>query len=156
MKTHSFHIPVMGIAFSVETPIKTAHLGLDSVVFISDDVLLEKLRKFYTSKFDLPYVEITKKAFDSRAKRITAYLNLVKDLAEKKLDDLTKSSSDIKKYFDLLPDTSALKQKFSKFSSKISDTTEIQKWLNENLNKYRKETFYKVLRLSFRGLNLHR
>jgi len=133
-KIHSFHIPVMGIAFSVETPIKTAHLGLDSVVFISDDVLLEKLRKFYTSKFDLPYVEITKKAFDSRAKRITAYLNLVKDLAEKKLDDLTKSSSDIKKYFDLLPDTSTLKQKFSDFSSKITDATEIQKWLKENLN----------------------
>ena len=132
--THSFHIPVMGIAFSVETPIKTAHLGLDSVVFISDDVLLEKLRKFYTNKFDLPYVEITKKAFDSRAKRITAYLNLVKDLAEKKLEGLTKSSSDIKKYFELLPDTSALKQKFIAFSSKVTDTAEIQNWLKENLS----------------------
>jgi len=132
-QTHSFHIPVMGIAFTVDTPVKIAHLGMDSVIFISDDVLLEKLRKFYTDKFNLPYVEITKKAIDSRAKRITAYLNLVKDLAEKNLDSMIKSTSEVTKYFDMLPDTAQLKQKFTAFSSKVKDTTEIQNWLKQNL-----------------------
>ena len=133
-QTHSFHIPVMGIAYTVDTPIKIAHLGLDSVIFISDDILLEKLRKFYSEKFDLPYIEITKKTIDSRAKRITAYLNLVKDLAEKKLSALTKSTDEIKKYFDLLPDSSEIKKKFTDFSSKVSDATEIQNWLTKNLS----------------------
>lgn len=88
LQTHTFHIPVMGISFSVDTPFKIAHYGIDSVIFISDDILLEKLRKMYTQKFNLPYVEITSKAIDARAKRITSYLNLMKDLAEKKLNDL--------------------------------------------------------------------
>ena len=133
-QTHSFHIPVMGIAYTVDTPVKVAHLGLDSVIFISDDVLLEKLRKFYTSKFNLPYIEITRKAIDSRAKRITAYLNLIKKLAEKNLNELISSSTDVKKYFNLLPDTSSLKQKFIDFSSKVTNTSEIKKWLEENLS----------------------
>ncbi len=132
-QTHSFHLPVMGIAFTVDTPVKIAHYGLDSVIFISDDVLLEKLRKFYAEKFNFPYVEIAKKAYDSRAKRITAYLNLVKNLAEKNLEDLIQTSSEITKYFDLLPDTSSLKQKFTDLTSKVSDTNEIKNWLKSHL-----------------------
>ena len=132
-QTHSFHLPVMGIAFTVDTPVKIAHYGLDSVIFISDDVLLEKLRKFYAEKFNFPYVEIAKKAYDSRAKRITAYLNLVKDLAEKNLEELIQTSSEIKKYFDLLPEASSLKQKFIAFSSKVSNTSELQEWLKKQL-----------------------
>ena len=38
IKQHSFHIPVMGIAFTVDTPVKIAHLGLDSVIFIKPDI----------------------------------------------------------------------------------------------------------------------
>jgi len=133
-QTHSFHLPVMGIAFTIDTAVKVAHLGLDSVMFISDDVLIEKMRKFYSEKFKLPYIEITKKAFDSRAKRITAYLNLVKDLAEKNLDELIKSSSEVKKYFEMLPDTAQLKQKFNDYSSKVTENSEIKKWLKSNLS----------------------
>lgn len=131
---HSFHIPVMGIAFTVDTPLKVAQYGIDSVIFITDDILLEKLRKMYSNKFKLPYQEITDKAEDSRARRITSYLNLVKDLAEKKLDELITSSDEIVKYFSLLPETSTLKQEFKAFTAKITDTSEIRKWLKSNLS----------------------
>ncbi len=124
----------MGIAFTVDTPLKVAQYGIDSVIFITDDILLEKLRKMYSDKFKLPYQEITDKAEDSRAKRITSYLNLIKDLAEKKLDELIASSDEIVKYFNLLPETSTLKQDFKAFADKITDTTEIRKWLKNNLS----------------------
>ena len=132
-KAHTFHTPVMGIAFSVDTAIKIAKYGMDSVIFISDDILLEKLRKMYSNKFKLPYTEISAKEEDSRANRITAYLNLVKKIAEKKLDDLIESSKEVTKYFEMLPNTAILKKEFTDFTSKITDTTEIKNWLKENL-----------------------
>jgi len=134
---HSFHIPVMGIGFTIDTPIKVAQYGIDSVIFISDDMLLEKMRKMYTSKFKLPYTEIGEKEDDSRAKRITSYLNLMKEVAEKKLENIKNTSiekgNELKKYFSMLPDTSTLKQEFVKFTDKITDVSEIKKWLNDNL-----------------------
>ena len=136
-KGHSFHIPVMGIGFTIDTPIKVAQYGIDSVIFISDDILLEKMRKMYSSKFKLPYSEIGEKVEDSRAKRITSYLNLMKTVAEKKLEDIKNASiekgTELKKYFSMLPDTSTLKEEFIKFTEKITDVSEIKKWLNDNL-----------------------
>jgi len=70
-KPHSFHIPVMGIGFTVDTPLKVSKYGIDSVISIVDDILLEKLWKMYSTKFNLPYKEITNKVEDFRAKRIT-------------------------------------------------------------------------------------
>ena len=137
-KGHSFHIPVMGIGFTIDTPIKVAQYGIDSVIFISDDMLLEKMRKMYSSKFKLPYTEIGEKEDDSRAKRITSYLNLMKEVAERKLENIKNASiekgNELKKYFSMLPDTSTLKQEFVKFTDKITDVTEIKKWLNDNLS----------------------
>ena len=60
-KTHSFHIPVMGIGFTIDTPFKVAHYGMDSVISLVDDILLEKLRKMYSDKFEIPYQEIAYK-----------------------------------------------------------------------------------------------
>ena len=87
-KTHSFHIPVMGIGYTIDTPLKVSHLGMDSVISLVDDILLEKLRKMYSEKFEVPYKEITDKIDDFRAKRITSYLNLINDLVDKKIEDL--------------------------------------------------------------------
>ena len=39
-QTHTFHIPVMGTAFTADTPLKVAQYGIDSVVSIVDDVLI--------------------------------------------------------------------------------------------------------------------
>jgi len=130
---HSFHIPVMGIGFTIDTPLKVAHYGIDSVIFISDDILLEKMRKMYSKKFALPYKEITNKAEDSRARRITSYLNMIKELVEKKRDDLINTSSEVKKYFSLLSDGNTLKQEFKEFTDKFPNTVEIKKWLQKNL-----------------------
>ena len=77
LRAHSFHIPVMGIGFTIDTPLKVSQYGIDSVISIGDDFLLEKIRKMYCDKFSIPYEEINDKVEDFRAKRITSYLKLV-------------------------------------------------------------------------------
>ncbi len=135
--THTFHIPVMGIGFTVDTPFKVAHLGIDSVISLVDDILLEKLRKMYSEKFELPYHEISDKVEDFRAKRITSYLNLISDLAEKKFQTLkniaSKANSDVAAYVNMLPDGSRLKEEFKKLTSKGIDLSEVKNWVSKNL-----------------------
>lgn len=137
-KAHSFHIPVMGIGFTVDTPLKVSQYGIDSVISLVDDILLEKLRKMYCGKFEIPYTEITEKFEDFRAKRITSYLNLIHDLAEKKFDELKNSANEkgneIREYFNLLPDQSTLKQEFINFTEKHLHLNEISNWIKENLS----------------------
>ena len=36
----------MGTGFTIDTPLKVAHLGISSVISIIDDVLVEKMRKY--------------------------------------------------------------------------------------------------------------
>ena len=118
---HTFHIPVMGTGFTLDTPLKVSPYGMDSVVSIVDDVLIENLRKTYCEKFEIPYQAITNKIEDFRAKRITSYLNLMQELAEKKFkqikDSTMETGQEIKTYFNMLPDTSAIKQKFTELTS---------------------------------------
>ena len=83
-KVHSFHIPVLGTGFTVDTPAKVAHLGIDSVISLADDSLIEKMREIYSTKFDIPFQAITDKIDDFRAKRITAYLNLIDKIVKEK------------------------------------------------------------------------
>jgi len=136
-KTHSFHIPVMGIGFTIDTPIKVAKYGMDSVISLVDDILLEKLRKMYSDKFEMPYQEITNKIDDFRAKRITSYLNLISDLAEKKFDDLknvtAEKSEELKAYINMLPNSSSLKSEFKKLTEKEFNISEIKDWASKVL-----------------------
>ena len=138
MKKHSFHIPVMGIGFTIDTPLKVSHLGIDSVISLVDDILIEKLRKMYCEKFELPYQEISDKFEDFRAKRITSYLNLINDAAHKKFEELINSAhntgKEIKEYLSLLPNASHLKEEFEKLTINDLKSTEIKKWLKENLS----------------------
>mgnify|MGYP000577563851 FL=1 len=76
---HTFHIPVMGIGFTIDTPLKVAPYGIDSVMSIGDDILIEKMRSMYCKLFNLPYTLISEKEEDYRAKRIKSYLNLLKN-----------------------------------------------------------------------------
>ncbi len=136
--TPSFHIPVLGIGYSVDTPIKVAHYGITSVVSLVDDVLLEDLRKFYSEKFDLTFSEISNKIDDFRAKRITAYLDMVDKVTADNFKNLkesiTEKISDIDKYMDMLPDFSNLKSNFSNFIKKNTIKKDINTWLNNNLS----------------------
>jgi hypothetical protein len=73
MRTHSFHIPVMGTGFTIDSPIKVARLGITSVISLVDDELIEQMRRHYSNEFGEPYHQITSKVKDHRALRITAY-----------------------------------------------------------------------------------
>ncbi len=135
-QTHYFHIPVMGVAYTIDTPLKVAPYGIDSVISLVDNVLLEKLRSVYSTKFNLPYQEISKKADDYMAKRVTAYLNLINKLTKEKFEDLKNNfeskKSDILDYFEMLPDSSTLKQSFiSKWHTNYHD---LKNWLKDNLS----------------------
>ena len=139
IKTHSFHIPVMGIGFTIDTPLKVSQYGIDSVISLIDDILLERLRKMYCGKFNLPYEEITEKTGDFRAKRITAYLNLMNHLSEKKFEELKNDAGGkghkIKEYFNMLPDSSSLKQEYRKLTAKYFNLSEIKNWIKDNLSR---------------------
>jgi len=136
-KSHSFHIPVMGIGFTIDTPLKVAQYGMDSVISLVDDVLLERLRKMYSDKFEIPFKEISDKADDFRAKRITSYLNMVNDLAAEKFEALKnvseEKSAEIKNYISLLPDYSTVKKEFEKLTSTHFNYSEIRSWAKKNL-----------------------
>ncbi|MFS4456021.1 hypothetical protein [Maribacter sp. 2304DJ31-5] len=135
---HSFHIPVMGIGFTIDTPLKVSHFGMDSVISLVDDILLEKLRKMYCEKFEITYTEITEKIEDFRAKRITSYLDLMHDLAQKKFEEFKnttiQTANGIKEYFNMLPDSSAAKQEFKKLTKDYFNLDEIRNWAKEQMS----------------------
>ena len=139
VKLHSFHIPVMGIGYTIDTPLKVSQYGIDSVISLVDDILLEKLRKMYCSRYELPYTEISDKNEDFRARRITSYLNLMNELAEKKFEEVKNSilekGNAIKEYFSLLPDSSVIKQEFKSLTEKCFDLNEIKNWVKENISR---------------------
>lgn len=114
--THTFHIPVLGLAFSVDTPLKVAQYGISSVMSIVDDELVERLRAYYSKQHNLPYKEIEKYSPDARANRISAYLNMVKDLVDKQIRHIKRANwlkdEHAIQYFRLLPE-GGLKQLFN-------------------------------------------
>jgi hypothetical protein len=109
-RNHSFHIPVMGTGFTIDTPLRVAKYGISSVIPLVDDVLIEQVRRFHCKKHGEPYEEITGRDQDARAHRITAYLNLVDRLVQRQVKALQASAfgdgSEITRYFEMLPETS--------------------------------------------------
>ncbi len=134
--SHNFHIPVMGIGFTIDTPAKVAQYGISSVISLVDDVLIEKMREFYCKKFNFPFQEISDKMEDFRAQRITAYLNVIDRVSKERLEELrssiNKKGGDFEKYIEMLPDLSELKQKFQHFVQS-NNFKGLQKWFSENL-----------------------
>jgi hypothetical protein len=111
---HTFHIPVMGLAFTIDSPIRVAKYGISSVISIADDELIEKMRAFYSEKFDVPYQEITQKIHDYRAERITSYLNLVDKIVKEKFEsfktELAESKQALENFIAMLPNKSEIKK----------------------------------------------
>jgi hypothetical protein len=111
---HTFHIPVMGLAYTIDSPIRVAKYGISSVISIADDELIEKMNAFYHEKFDLPYQEITQKMHDYRAERITSYLNLVDKIVKEKFEtfktELAESKLALDNYIAMLPNKSEIKK----------------------------------------------
>lgn len=105
---HEFHIPVMGTAFTIDSPIKVAKYGISSVVSIGDDELCETMRKYYVGVYGWDYVPIRKWDEDFRARRITAYLDLLSRIVKMEFkavqDAPFVAGSESQKYFELLPE----------------------------------------------------
>jgi len=106
---HTFHIPVMGTGFTIDTPLRVARYGISSVISLVDDILIEQMRKFHCEKAGEPYEEITDADGDARARRITAYLNLLDRLVKKQVEELRaapfEAGSEITRYFEMLPES---------------------------------------------------
>jgi hypothetical protein len=114
---HTFHIPVMGTGYTIDTPARVAHLGISSVISLVDDMLIEKFREFHNRKSGKPFQAISDKIDDFRAKRITAFLNTIDETVQKKFAELKESiqkkSGELEKYIETLPDFSELKEKLT-------------------------------------------
>lgn len=113
---HLFHIPVMGTGHSIDTPIRVAPFGIASVMSIVDDLLCERVRKHYAQKEGIAYDQIPRYAEDGRSRRITAYLDLVRAIVNRRLEEIKAlpffESNDKAKYFEMLPDSCDVKEEY--------------------------------------------
>ena len=129
----------MGLAYTIDSPIRVAKYGISSVVSIADDDLIEKMRAFYSKKFDVPYQEITQKIHDYRAERITSYLNLVNKIVNEKFEnfktELAESKLALDNYIAMLPNKSEIKKGLeSLIDDGIEFKENIKKYLENNLS----------------------
>lgn len=117
---HRFHIPVMGTAFTIDTPLRVARYGIHSVVSLGDDRLCERMRKVHAEEHGLPFTAITETEEDFRARRITAYLDQMQDLIDAQVEALREQplepGQDLWRFFHLLPD-GALRTAFEKWQT---------------------------------------
>jgi hypothetical protein len=126
MTYHDFHIPVMGTSFTIDSPIKVSRFGIDSVISIGDDELCEYTRRYYCTQYTLLYDPIKKHDPDFRARRITAYLDIVNTIVTQQMDTLRAQSfeigSELDHYFTLLPDRSPLKHSYTDMCNEKEST----------------------------------
>ncbi|WP_335621865.1 hypothetical protein [Chryseobacterium camelliae] len=136
---HNFHIPVMGLAYTIDSPIRVAQYGISSVISIIDDEIIEKMKNFYSRKFNLTYAEIPVKADDYRARRITDYLNMVDEIVTEKFgafkEDLVKNRATLKRFTEMLPNTSELRKSLQSFLGQSGDfTAAVRRCIETHLN----------------------
>jgi len=128
----------MGTAFTADSPLKVAHYGINTAIALADDVLLERLRKYYSDLNDIYYDEIKNNTVDYRADRITAYLDVVNKIVSDKFNEFTTSTKDkfeeVKKYFAMLPDSSDVKREFNKLIENSFSFEDLSVWLKDNLS----------------------
>ncbi|GAA5521423.1 hypothetical protein LQ318_06710 [Aliifodinibius salicampi] len=121
LSPHDFSIPVMGTGHSIDSPIRVGPYGIDSVISIVDDLLVERIRKYYCQKFDFEYTNIARNAEDGRARRITVYLDTVQEIVQDKFTAIRNQpffeDNDKAKYFEMLPGGTVIRQKYNKLMS---------------------------------------
>ncbi|MDO9693989.1 MAG: hypothetical protein Q7W56_04610 [Candidatus Latescibacteria bacterium] len=104
---HSFHIPVMGTGFTVDTPLKVARYGISSVVSLVDDILLEQMRGLVCRREGRGFEAVPSDAEDARADRITRYLDLLAEVVDRQIEQVRgavfETGSEITRYFEMLP-----------------------------------------------------
>lgn len=116
---HSFHIPVLGLAYSVDTPVKVAPLGISSVASIVDDILLERMREHYALQEGFHFEPVSDKIPGFRSKRVTTYLDMMQKLIDERFEQIRseklEEGGELARYFELLPDSSPLKQEYARW-----------------------------------------
>jgi hypothetical protein len=129
----------MGLAYTIDSPIKVARFGISSVISIIEDRLIEMMRKHYYPTIGREYYPISTDEVDYRAKRITDYLNLINEIVLAQVEKIRNAAfdtgSEIVKYFEMLPDDCALKQCYRKMKN-ISDEAgkkEIESYLRAQI-----------------------
>lgn len=104
----------MGLGYTIDSPIKVGKYGITSVVSIIEDHLVEQMREVICAQENLPYEKITNKDIDRRAKRVTAYLNVLNEVLNRQIEKIRhedfENDSDINLYFQYLPETSVAKK----------------------------------------------
>ena len=120
----------MGLAFTIDSPIKVAQFGISSAISIMEDRLTEMMRKQYYPLINESYFPIPTSVENYREKRITDYLNLVGKIVslqiEKLKNSVFESGSDIVKYFEMLPEDGNLKQLYRQMTG-TADIAEKEK-----------------------------
>ena len=89
--SHTFCIPVMGTGYLIDGPLRVARYGISSVISLVDDVLIEQMRKFHCEKEGEPYEPIGNRDEDARARRITAYLDMMDRVVARQVKELQAS-----------------------------------------------------------------
>lgn len=134
---HTFHIPVMGIAFTIDSPIKVARFGINSAISVIEDNLVEIMRNYYYRQDSERYIPISIKEEDYRARRITDYLDLMHRIVDSQMEKIKTSAmhtgSELMQYFEMLPTDSELRKKFEEW--KITTDTDIKQKLENFLRK---------------------
>ena len=124
---HRFHIPVMGTGFTIATPLRVAKYGIGSVVSIVDDMLIEQTRERVSRGLGRAFHAIGRHEEDSRARRITAYLDLLEDTVHDQVESLRQAAfdagSEITRYFEMLP------------PSPLRDLYERMRWMADGPDK---------------------
>lgn len=136
---HNFHIPVMGLAYTIDSPVRVAQYGISSVVSIIDDEIIEKMKNFYSSKFSLNYTSISTRVEDYRAKRITAYLDMLDDIVTEKFEafkeEISKNKKTLTNFVDMLPNTSELRAGLEQFlTQKDGIASSIKNFIEKHLS----------------------
>lgn len=128
----------MGTGFMIDAPLKVAKYGISSVISLVDDVLVEQMRRYHSQKAGEPYEEIGNDEDDVRARRITAYLNLLDRLISRQIEALQASpfepGSEITRYYELLPE-SPLRQSYREMLATAEPEQRLakQEWLRRQI-----------------------
>lgn len=135
---HEFHIPVMGLGYTIDTPLKVARFGISSAVSIMDDQLVEQMRIIHCRKLKIPYQAIPTKEIDYRAKRIRAYLDLLHTAISDQMERLKSADfntdEELNLYFEMLSAAHPQAIRFREMKNAPKETIELlQQELKDSL-----------------------
>lgn len=115
---HEFHIPVMGTGFTLDSALRVAKLGLTTVISLADDRVMDRVRVHYAKSLGFDAAPISPREEDARARRITAWLDLVDTVVQRQMAEVRAlpfaPGNDKWRWFSLLPSTSPLAQEFAR------------------------------------------